>query len=180
MGVAYRLVGFSTHRVGLAQREQRTPNIQKTRRSISAAAGGEAAPGLEGHKFLTPLKKGVTNAKESAKNREIRELGFAGDSPVERESKSGNRTLFLGQSATPGPGLFEVRPSTSPNRSAETRLDELLIRMSRTEGLPPPNTRRWVIRRKAAVVGAVRSGAISLQDACRRYQLSEEEFLSWE
>ena len=107
-------------------------------------------------------------------------IGFSGDSPVERESKSGNRTLFLGQSATPEPGLFEVRPSTSPNRSAETRPDELSIRISRTEGLPPANTRRWVIRRKAAVVGAVRSGAISLQDACRRYQLSEEEFLSWE
>ena len=45
--------------------------------------------------------------------------------------------------------------------------------------LPPPNTKRWVIRRKAQVVEAVRSGAITLDDACARYSLSVEEFLSW-
>lgn|SRR5690606_33216430 len=46
--------------------------------------------------------------------------------------------------------------------------------------LPPPNTKRWVIRRKAAVVGAVRSGLLTLEDACKRYHLSVEEFLSWQ
>jgi Protein of unknown function (DUF1153) len=46
--------------------------------------------------------------------------------------------------------------------------------------LPPPDTKRWVARRKAAVVTAVRSGAIGLEEACRRYHLSEEEFLAWE
>ena len=46
--------------------------------------------------------------------------------------------------------------------------------------LPPADTKRWVPRRKAAVVVAVRSGAISLEEACRRYQLSEEEFFAWE
>jgi hypothetical protein len=46
--------------------------------------------------------------------------------------------------------------------------------------LPPPNTKRWVIRRKAQVVEAVRSGAITLDDACARYSLSVEEFLSWQ
>jgi hypothetical protein len=46
--------------------------------------------------------------------------------------------------------------------------------------LPPPNTKRWVIRRKAAVVAAVRSGRITLEEALSRYQLSEEEFLSWQ
>jgi hypothetical protein len=48
------------------------------------------------------------------------------------------------------------------------------------EDLPAPNTKRWVIRRKAQVVIAVRSGIISLNDACRRYNLSIEEFLSWQ
>lgn len=48
------------------------------------------------------------------------------------------------------------------------------------EDLPAPNTKRWVIRRKAQVVVAVRSGIISLNDACRRYNLSIEEFLSWQ
>jgi hypothetical protein len=36
------------------------------------------------------------------------------------------------------------------------------------DDLPPPNTKRWVIRRKAEVVAGVRSGLISLEDACRR------------
>ena len=46
--------------------------------------------------------------------------------------------------------------------------------------LPSPNTKRWVIRRKAEVVAGVRAGLISLDEACRRYALSVEEFLSWE
>jgi hypothetical protein len=46
--------------------------------------------------------------------------------------------------------------------------------------LPSPNTKRWVVRRKAVVVAAVRSGALSLQEACRRYNLSVEEFLAWQ
>jgi transposase-like protein len=45
--------------------------------------------------------------------------------------------------------------------------------------LPPPDTRRWTARRKAAVVEAVLSGAISLEEVCRRYDLSLDEFLSW-
>jgi hypothetical protein len=48
------------------------------------------------------------------------------------------------------------------------------------EDLPPPNTKRWVIRRKAEVVAAVRGGLLSLEDACKRYKLSVEEFLSWQ
>ncbi|OLE33811.1 MAG: hypothetical protein AUG47_02875 [Alphaproteobacteria bacterium 13_1_20CM_3_64_12] len=38
--------------------------------------------------------------------------------------------------------------------------------------LPSPDTKRWVVRRKAIVVAAVRNGSISLQEACRRYKLS--------
>lgn len=46
--------------------------------------------------------------------------------------------------------------------------------------LPDPDTERWVVRRKAVVVAAVRTGLISLDEACRRYKLSIEEFLSWQ
>lgn len=46
--------------------------------------------------------------------------------------------------------------------------------------LPPPNTKRWVIRRKAEVVAAVRAGLLTLEEACERYRLSVEEFLSWQ
>jgi Protein of unknown function (DUF1153) len=46
--------------------------------------------------------------------------------------------------------------------------------------LPPPNTRRWVVRRKAEVVAAVRGGLLSLEEACSRYALNVEEFRSWQ
>jgi hypothetical protein len=46
--------------------------------------------------------------------------------------------------------------------------------------LPSPNTRRWVARRKAAVVAAVASGIITLEEACRRYKMSDEEFFAWQ
>jgi hypothetical protein len=49
-----------------------------------------------------------------------------------------------------------------------------------TAELPPPGTTRWVARRKAVVVEAVRSGAIDIEDACRCYALSMEEFAAWE
>ena len=46
--------------------------------------------------------------------------------------------------------------------------------------LPPPNTGRWVIRRKAEVVAAVRGGLISVDEALERYSLTNDEFTSWQ
>ena len=46
--------------------------------------------------------------------------------------------------------------------------------------LPNPNTVRWVIRRKAEVVAAVRGGLLTLDAALDRYGLSSEEFMSWQ
>ena len=51
---------------------------------------------------------------------------------------------------------------------------------SRAIELPPPDTKRWVTRRKAVIVNAVRTGAISLEEVCRRYELSVEEFFAWQ
>ena len=51
---------------------------------------------------------------------------------------------------------------------------------SSVKDLPSPNTKRWVIRRKAEVVAAVRGGLLSLEEACARYTLTVEEFLSWQ
>jgi hypothetical protein len=59
--------------------------------------------------------------------------------------------------------------------------DEVLSGINGTViDLPPSDTKRWVARRKAVVVDAVRNGAISLEEACRRYELSVEEFLAWQ
>ena len=46
--------------------------------------------------------------------------------------------------------------------------------------LPPSDTIRWVIGRKAEVVAGVRAGLITIEEACERYTLSIEELLSWQ
>ena len=48
------------------------------------------------------------------------------------------------------------------------------------ETLPPADTNRWVVRRKAEVVAAVAGGLLSVDEACQRYSLSLEEFTSWQ
>ena len=45
--------------------------------------------------------------------------------------------------------------------------------------LPSADTKRWVIRRKAEVVAAVRGGLITMEEACAKYGISEEEFEIW-
>ena len=65
--------------------------------------------------------------------------------------------------------LYELLDSKILTRTSATAMD-----------LPPPDTKRWVARRKAVVVNAVRSGAISLEEVCRRYELSVEEYLAWQ
>jgi hypothetical protein len=48
------------------------------------------------------------------------------------------------------------------------------------DSLPPPDTRRWVARRKAQVVAAVQAGLLTLDEALLRYRLTLEEFTSWQ
>ncbi len=48
------------------------------------------------------------------------------------------------------------------------------------DDLPSPTTKRWVARRKAEVVAAVCGGLISLHEALRTYNLSVDEFRSWQ
>ena len=50
--------------------------------------------------------------------------------------------------------------------------------MSRAD-MPPPDTRRWVASRKAAVVRGVAAGLMPLREALETYGLSEDEFNEW-
>jgi len=50
----------------------------------------------------------------------------------------------------------------------------------RSMDLPPRKIKRWLPRRKWQVVTAVRSGLMTLDEACERYQLSLDEFRGWE
>lgn len=67
-------------------------------------------------------------------------------------------------SASVKAGRYVIGPNGSPLTLAD---------------LPPKNT-RWVARRKAEVVAAVRGGLLSLEDACERYSLTVDEFLAWQ
>ncbi|MGB3740060.1 MAG: DUF1153 domain-containing protein [Pontixanthobacter sp.] len=48
------------------------------------------------------------------------------------------------------------------------------------KNLPPPSTRRWVVRRKAEVVAAVNGGLLTIDEVLERYTLTLEEFASWQ
>jgi hypothetical protein len=45
--------------------------------------------------------------------------------------------------------------------------------------LPSPNIKRWHFQHKALVVTAVRTDLINIEEACVRYSITNEEFLSW-
>ena len=45
--------------------------------------------------------------------------------------------------------------------------------------LPPPDTARWVMRRKAQIVSAIHGGLISESEACSIYNISPDELLAW-
>ena len=76
------------------------------------------------------------------------------------------------------PSSAAAQPQSREAESAEWLLD--IGSNVSLDSLPPPETKRWVIRRKAEVVAAVRAGLLSLEEACARYTLSVEEFLSWQ
>lgn len=48
------------------------------------------------------------------------------------------------------------------------------------ETLPPADTTRWVVRRKAEVVAAVNGGLLTVDEVCERYGLTVEEFAGWQ
>lgn len=71
-----------------------------------------------------------------------------------------------------------------PSQSAAGETEPYAIgpdgtRLTRAD-LPSPHTRRWVPRRKAEVVAAVRDGLIELSEALGVYDLSLTEFKAWE
>lgn len=66
-----------------------------------------------------------------------------------------------------------------PANGGEVRIVRISDRAQALDKLPPPDTKRWVMRRKAQVVSGVRGGLLTVEEACARYNISEEEFKSW-
>lgn len=48
------------------------------------------------------------------------------------------------------------------------------------DDLPDPKTKRWVPRRKAEVIHAVRGGLLTKEEARARYNLTNSEYSEWE
>ena len=46
--------------------------------------------------------------------------------------------------------------------------------------LPPRTHRRWLLSHKEIVVTAVCQGLLSFEEACERYSLTLDEYLSWQ
>lgn len=60
-----------------------------------------------------------------------------------------------------------VQPPVSANETPD--LDDL----------PSPDIARWHVHHKATVVTAVQKGLLDIAEACARYRITTEEFLSW-
>src|SRR5215472_5680346 len=71
-------------------------------------------------------------------------------------------------------------PGDAVMRRGAAAIASLARRRQAMSELPPANVTRWTIRRKAAVVTAVAAGQITREEVYRRYQISPEEFLSWQ
>lgn len=72
-----------------------------------------------------------------------------------------------------------AQTSTFTSQGEQVKIVRISDQKSALDKLPPPETQRWVMRRKAQVVAAVRSGVLTFEEACERYRLSEEEFKAW-
>ena len=84
-------------------------------------------------------------------------------------------SILLGQNIGFQNGDAEMS-GNSPGRAVIDPFGEPLT----VDTLPPADTVRWVPRRKAQVVCAIRGGLISRQEACDRYGISDAELFSWE
>jgi hypothetical protein len=116
---------------------------------------------------------------------DLETYNYASEEYRSRRSRLGGAAALRG---TPQPVPWAAGHATTdrsgPPKSWQGPVNNALERSppeaDMSDDLPPPNTRRWVVRRKAAVVTAVRTGRITLEEALQRYQLTEEEYRSWE
>jgi hypothetical protein len=85
--------------------------------------------------------------------------------------------------------MRNIQQEPRPEHTAETGAGQCAGSNDNPEPYPvkmpdifsaPPLPKRWVAHRKAEIVTAVRGGYLSLSEACIRYALSIEEYLSWE
>lgn len=72
--------------------------------------------------------------------------------------------------------VINFRPPTTGTRADVSDCSDAFGAMP---ALPRP-TQRWTVRRKAAVIEAVRGGWVPIEEICELYNISVDEFLAWE
>src|SRR6266446_3908205 len=72
--------------------------------------------------------------------------------------------------------VLDFRQPANEGSADDPILDDVLGQMPELPSLG----QRWTVRRKAAVIEAVRGGWVPIEKACRLYNLSVDEFLAWE
>ena len=70
---------------------------------------------------------------------------------------------------------FDIDPPTQPAANG----DDVEATLASVPDLPLPG-QRWTVRRKAAVVAALRGGWVPIEQVSRLYDLSAEEIVAWE
>src|SRR4029079_18236760 len=80
---------------------------------------------------------------------------------------------------------YESRRPPSPQPSSRVSPSSVRYKSGRGDpvedfDLPPPDTKAWGRRKKAAVVLGLRKGLITREQAYEMYRLSVEELASWE
>ena len=84
--------------------------------------------------------------------------------------------VFPASSVSGGSCRCEAAPGAARRHPMKTLPRESVGGTRLTEQLPHPNTKRWVIRRKAAVLAAMRSGGITVEEACRSTNCRRKSF----
>jgi hypothetical protein len=72
--------------------------------------------------------------------------------------------------------VLDFRLPADEGSADDPSLDDVLGQMPE---LPRPR-QRWTVRRKAAVIEAVRGGWVPIEEVIQLYNLSVDEFLAWE
>jgi hypothetical protein len=72
---------------------------------------------------------------------------------------------------------MDCEPWCDHNLAERDRLDAVFGPMPK---LPPRSARLWSIRSKAAVIEAVQGGWVPIEEVCRSYMISVDQFLAWE
>ena len=125
-------------------------------------------------------------------------LGAQAPDPHDWKAHGGRNAFFASCDVNPLPAIIAdhilptvgATPVHGAERSTFNMIENQKFRPSTVIGplgepltldsLPPSDTRRWVVRRKAEVVAAVNGGLLTIDEACERYTLTIEEFAAWQ